>query len=319
MRPVNAVPAGDASGITHMIYRLSGFASAWQSSSIRRIGTLQTGAMRISSAALYNDDATAVTLKNKSRAGDNADNVQGADEKQRPKVAGAAQQLFAQLAKLGGNLQHINQALSETAEGTSQREDLLKEQAAILSEYDRITQSSTFKQLSELTQRVNEQLQAGASGGMLSRALESQRGLLGDGYLGLVQNGDAYRLAQISDSVSEIGNITGESLTVSAEAASRVGTLAQQALDALSGGSYQEEKTKEAVPLVENGTRSLPTPTVMNFDLPGKLSIQMVTYTGADLMKAVKSDLLPDPRMLVHLITDPPEDKDDEKKNKDYY
>ncbi len=54
----------------------------------------------------------------------------------------------------------------------------------------------------------------------------------------------------------------------------------------------------------------------MNFDLPGRPSMQMVTYTGADLMKAVKSDLLPDPRMLVHLIKDPPEDEEDRKKKR---
>ena len=55
----------------------------------------------------------------------------------------------------------------------------------------------------------------------------------------------------------------------------------------------------------------------MNFDLPGSSSLQIIAYTGPELMKAVKHDLLPDPRQLVHLIIDSPEDDDDREKDQE--
>ena len=294
-----------------MIYRLGNL-----SDSLRLASSGGSLFSRLRVAAVSGESAEATETSLRSRPGGTRA-LESTGPSAESQTTGFAARLFSELARLSGEMQRITGALSTTLEGSEQHQAILREQEALSTEYLRITGSETFKQLSELTQQVTQALESGSSGEALARVLKSQRGLLGDQFIGLVQRGDIFRIGQVGSAISGLASMTAEDLDPLLDPGTAVGALANQALNALSGPGYMEKEESDSIPLLESSNEPLPEATVMNFDLPGSSSLQIIAYTGPELMKAVKHDLLPDPRQLVHLIIDSPEDDDDREKDQE--
>lgn len=282
-----------------------------QSASVRL--PLQRRQSLLSSSSSLEDDAaeTKAALQKPERARA----IAAGDKSTR--VPGAIALLFTQIQGVSGSLRSINEAIGKAQAGSAEETALLKEKEALSGELKRLMSSSTLAQFSQIASGVQSSLQSGVSGEMMGRVLQSRRGLVGDGFISAVQSGDIFTVQGASDAASQLVNLGAQDFVAASKLLDSIHDSASRGASALAYSGTLQSSESEILPVIESQNGSVPVPTILTFDLPGSISMQMTTYTGADLINAIKAHALPDAKDLVHLIVDSPDPEEEEKKRKE--
>jgi hypothetical protein len=259
------------------------------------------------------DQATKVTLSLSSRAKAGAAQTANAAATITSR-GGILGQFLASIASVTDRLSQLQDKLSSDGLTNDQKAAYATEIKGLTSEYDRIIQSDSYKQITLITQQVQQSLQNGGSKEGLYSSLSSLSGLLGDNFLSIVRNGDLLKANSLSDSISKIGSVDSSKLGSDKAILNDIITSVHNAANALSGGSLISSATKSsAIPVIQVPGDSI-TPTQLTFAGAEDISLALRSYSASDMIKlaSVHADI--NPVSVLMLVSNPL--KDGEGRNK---
>ncbi len=235
-----------------------------------------------------------------SRPGGDVKEVEKAGAVLEGKSAGALAGLFAEVRDLGERLNAIQSDLDAEPQGSARhqalQEELLHQQQA----YDQLLSGPTYQRLQSLFERMDQALARGVSREDLARLLGGERALLGDNFLGVLQQGDVSGLLQVR---GRLGELSG--LDIGAPGVGfALQKIGEDGLQALAGKSYQKEKSVEVATTSKLGPAPQPVLEKIKIDMPGNVSFALNTITGKDIARAIEAHRIPDPRYALTLILD---------------
>jgi hypothetical protein len=222
------------------------------------------------------------------------------DQPNKSSSSGGLRGLLGELQNFAAELEELEARAAEAPLGSEQnaaiREELEKQKAA----YDEILQSPVFGRLEEIMRHVERMFSQGVSPEAVARALQRERGLLGDELLGAIQGGDLSSLSSIRDMLNGFKGVD----VLSGTASPQLKKLTDALFNALEGKTYKEKPYEKPALEKKDDVVAAPALQRLDMDLPGDLSFRLISVTGKDVAKAIESHSLPDPKHALVLVLD---------------
>jgi hypothetical protein len=226
--------------------------------------------------------------------------AEGAEGQVKPSSAGGLRSLLGELQQFAAGLEDLEARAADAALGSEQSVAIAKELEEQKTAYEKILQSPVFSRIEDIMKHVDRMFSQGVSPEAVARALQRERGLLGDDLLGAIQGGDLNSLSSIRDVLNGFKGVD----VLSGSASPQLRKLTDALFQALEGKAYQEKPYEK--PTLEKKEDIIAAPALqrLDMDLPGDLSFRLLSVTGKDVAKAIESHSLPDPKHALVLVLD---------------
>ena len=236
------------------------------------------------SSVAQNQDAVEVSLS-RSKNKTSADAADQTNASVKPSQPGLMQQMLLSISTLAEQMKIFQQKLNEGALSADQQAAYRRELSTLAQEYERVIGSAAYKRISEITQQVQQSLQSGSSTDAVYSSLNLQRGILGDGFLSVVQRGDLYELGVLGEGLSKISSVDAKSLTDDAALLEDVTRAVRAAAGVLTGLVDDEEETAGApVPVIQSPYHPIQV-RQMIFAGDQQAALSLRTYSPEDMIR----------------------------------
>ncbi len=257
------------------------------------------------------DDAVKVSLSKNAKEAASA-----ADAALQPKQEGYIVGALKQIAGVSKRISDLKKTLETGALTDAQRQATETEITNLSTEYSSIVGSDQYHELLRIVDAVNQGIQSGQDPRKFYKTLASQRGLLGDDILGLIQHGTSFNLGVISGSLSTLGSADLSNVLNDGSVLGTISSAVNTAWNALSGPDVQ---TTQTAPVAAEVIKTLPNeinPQVTSFVGPDDVTLSLRSFSTDDLLTAALNGLDIGPVSVLTLTTKPDKDsKTDEKLN----
>lgn len=223
---------------------------------------------------------------------------------------GALYNLFEAIGAIGARIDELTLARTQEVEGSERHQAIENELAFQRQSLTRIIDGPVLSRMRTIFAAIDSALGQGVSRPDIARLLLGERSLLGDDFLGVVQQGDLSGLAGLRSGLSALQGIDPSA----PDAASQLTQIAAAGRSALASKSYQLEEATRSPVKPRSTPVPLPTLTSTVMDLPGNASFALRSLTGKDVARAIEAHVSLDPEHALVLIldrTDTPRERSD--------
>jgi hypothetical protein len=272
-----------------------------------------SGAGQVSSSLRINsttntrgdDEAVKVSLSPSGKAKSGAVEGAGGADASSNRSGGLLRQLLTSIASV---TERISQLQSDIVSGKltqDQQQAYATEVSGLSSEYDRIRTSDSYKQITSITQQVQQSLLGGGSLNGVYSTLPSLRGLLGDDFLSIIRNGDFLRAKTLNDSIGTIGAADSSKFGSEDSVLNDVLAAVHKVFDALNGGASTNTINNGLVIPVIQAPGDTIQATNLTFAGAGDIAISLRSYSTSDMIKLAAAHVDLDPVSVLMLVANP--------------
>jgi len=259
------------------------------------------------SSSTDGDEAVKVALTGSSRAKAAGAEAASANSAQAVRRGGLLGELLTSLSSVTGQIAKLQDQAAASGLSKDQAEAYANEIKGLTSEYGRIVQSDSFKKITDIAQQAQENLKNGNGSGFYS-ALSSERGLLGDNFLSIIQNGDWLKATTLSQSFSKIGSVDTSSLGSDKYLVNDILKTIHTATDTLNSVAASSTSTTTLeIPTIQNPGHAIQA-SQLTFAGADDIAISLRTYSPQDMIQLAAAHVDINPISVLMLVSNPLKD-----------